>query len=740
MANGVESDDRTFGFEREHARSRSLLPDPAYLWMVFRRRFWLFAIAAVLVLIAVAGAVLSAKPVYLASSTVLIEPRKTETIDLRSVVQGLPPDTNVVDTQVQIIGSPTTALAVVRRLRLTEDAEFGGGQGEALAARPASARATAPSRLEPMSQAERGAVSALLRNVYVKRAGLTYVIEIGARSRSADKAMNIANAIAAEYIALQEAQRASTSEDAGAFVSGRAVELRQQAVADDRAVQEYMIAHNLMSAEGATMAEQEVSQLNQQIAQAQAKLAEERGKLATATGQVSRGDAERVGAVISSDTIRSLRGQEATASAELNSLRARYGELHPDVLKARQNLDAVKQQIAAERTRIIAALQANVQVAASGLSSLEASRAQARGSLASNSSAQVGLLELKRKAEASSAIYSAFLQRAKETTATTNIPQADVRISSFARLPDAPAWPNYKLAALFGILAAIAVGLVVIGISEYLDGSLSTREEVEDELGVTYAGAVPDLKSALGRGSEVLPPYVYILSHPFSAFAEAVRNVGAMVTRRKTQGAHTGGRVIAITSPLPREGKTSLSICLARVFAMGRSRVVLIDGDLRRHQVSELLVPDARIEERLLKVLEGLLPLSEALVKDDSTELMILPTRGPTSTEDFLTPERVDKLYESLRAQFDIVIVDTAPLLGIVDTRSLTQQADATLVICHWRKTSLKAVRAALDILAQSGANVAGVALSRVNIRQYASTGHGDTYGYHKQFAGYYVN
>ncbi len=729
MATTANGDDRDFGFTRNIASGarRSVLPDPKLLLMVFRRRLWLFLIAVLLVLSAVALAVLTATPRYVATASVLIEPRKSDTIDLQSVVQGLPADTNVVDTQVQILGSPTTALAVVRRLHLDRDPEFVAVEE----AGPSIATKAAPA----MTSDERLATSSVLRHVAIKRAGLTYVIDITAEAHSGEKATAIANAFAAAFIADQAARRNGVNENAASFVGKRADELRGQAVADDAAVQRYTIANNLMSANGETMAEQEVSQLNEQIAEAQSTLAQERGKLAAARGQVGRGGGGAdIGAVLASETIRNLRQQEATASATLAILQARYGDLYPEVAKAKNNLADVRAQLAAERQRIISTLQANVQVAQSGLASLEASRGRARGSLVANSTAQVGLLELQRKAEASRAVYTAFLQRAKETAATANLPQADASISSLARLPDSASWPNKRLAALVGVVLALVVGFIAIGVAEYLDGSIGTREDVENRLDALYAGGIPDLASAAGRDSRGVPPHVYVLSHPFSSFTESLRAVGSFALKRD----RTGAKVLAITSALPREGKTTLSICLARMMAMGGKRVVLVDGDLRRHSVTDILLPGH--EERLLRVLDGTLPLEQALVKDDATDLWILPTAGPTDTQDYMTPARVDRLFAMLRAQFDVAIVDTAPVLGVVDTRALAQQADVTLLIARWRQTAVKAAQTALDTLDQAGAQVGGVALSMVDIRKYASTGHAETYGYHKKFTGYYVN
>jgi uncharacterized protein involved in exopolysaccharide biosynthesis len=362
----VQATDEDFGFERSPSGKRSLLPDPAYLWMVFRRRLWLFVAVVALVLTAVTVAVLSATPRYSAVASVLIEPRKNAVLDMESVVSGLPADTNVVDTETQLIASPTVALAVVRALGLDRDPEFVkvDPNSATVSLQPRSGAATTP--------AERTAVSTLLNRVFARRAGLTYVIDIIAISTDPNKAANLANAFAREYIALQTSKKLGTTQEAADWVQKRADSLRAQVVADDAALQRYMIANNLMSAEGATMAEQQVSQLAQQIAQAQARVAEERGRYNAARGQFARGGGGAdTGAALSSDTIRNLRQQESTASANLAQLQARYGDLHPDVVKAKDELSDVRQQLSAELSRIQSTLDANVRIAESGLASLQ---------------------------------------------------------------------------------------------------------------------------------------------------------------------------------------------------------------------------------------------------------------------------------------------------------------------------------------------------------------------------------
>ena len=140
-------------------------------------------------------------------------------------------------------------------------------------------------------------------------------------------------------------------------------------------------------------------------------------------------------------------------------------------------------------------------------------------------------------------------------------------------------------------------------------------------------------------------------------------------------------------------------------------------------------------------MLGGTTSIADALLKDSATDLQILGVNeAPGDGRDLLAAERVGRLLAELRAQFDYVVIDTAPVLGIADARAVASQADAVILLARWRSTSLRAADTALDLLLGSQAKVIGVALTLVDIRKYASTGHEDLYGYHKKFKGYYVN
>lgn len=713
-------------------RSIRLLPDPAIARSLFLRRRNIFALTFIVTLL-VAAVLLALTPrSYSATSALQLEPREQEPVKVNDRGGFIPADDNLIDTAVQALRSPSLALDVVRKLKLDAVREYGGAPEAAKDAAKTSTTEPADMGITP---AERRAMRALLGRLGARRVGVTYLVEITAWGGDPQIVARIANTVAQSYIDLGISQKQARNSLSARFVESQATALRKQAVADDAALQDYMVRNNLMSAEGATMAEQEVSELNRQIADAQAKLAEQRGRLSAAQTQVARGGGGAdTAAALNSETVRQLRQQEAQASAKLAQLDARYGGRHPDVIEARDELADIRRQLNGEIERILSGLRAEVQVAESRLSSLMASRSTARGSLAQNGSAQVGRFELERRAEASRAIYNAYLTRAKETAQAGELPNADASVSTYARVPDIPSSPNYRTGALIAVLAALGVAGLAAGIAEYIEDTVSTRNDIEESLGTAYAGAIPSLKSAMRAKATGITPQDYVAIRPMSLFTESLRNLAAYLDIAGTGG----NKVITITSPLPREGKSTISMCLARTLALGRRNVVLVDADVRHHSASDALAAGGK--EALFRVLDGSMALDAALVTDDRTGLRILATRGPQSPDDIVTEEAMAALIARLRARFDVVIIDSAPLLGVAETRVVTRLSDTTLVVSRWRRTPIKALRTALDLLAQNGSHVGGVALSMVNVREYASAGLTDAFGYYKKFAGYYVD
>lgn len=714
--------------QEQAASAVSIIPDPRYLWIVFWRRIWVFLAIFSIILGAAVGYALFAPKRYSTSASVMVEPPRGDPIkqDGQEALR-TSAGAEFIDTQILIIDSPQTAARVVRALDLADDPEFAAMPGDTLIDR----RPEAFERARIVATAD-----ALRRAVAIRRVGQTSIIEVEATSRSPVQAARIANEFATQYIASIEQARLRSRERTTAQIDSRLDRLREAAESADEALQRFKIANGLMSAQGSTMAEQESSTLNQQIAMARAELAERQGRLNAARSQLMRGGGgEDVTSALASGTIGGLRQEEAASSRRLAELRARYGDRHPAILEAQDRLADVQRQIQLEINRILSSLEAEVNVAQSRLNSLLGSQAGSQARLAGNAEAQVGYLELERKAEAARTTYETFLASSRSASAREGIQPPVATVSSLAPIPTAPSSPKANLAYALGLGLALIFGCVGVGVAEILDGGVSTKLDVERRLKVRYLGAIPEVASTLEELRALEEPQDYIVSHPLSSFAEALRGIRASVMLR----GHSRPKIIAVTSALPREGKTTTAVCLARTLAMSGANTVIVDCDLRRHSTSDILLPGRNGE--LLKVLVGEQSIDWALQKDDLTSLQVLGTSvSPSDGRDFLAPDLLKRLLEALRSRFDYVILDTAPVLGIADARSVASQADVVLLLARWRQTSLRAADAAIELLLGAKAKLAGVALTMVDVRKFGGVGGEDMYDYYKKFRGYYVN
>lgn len=699
----------------------SFLPDPGHLWLIFRRRLWTF-LAIFAAIIALVAAYTATRPeLYSSTATILIEPRQPEVLESDPVAPNLAADTNVIDTEVEILSSRRLAGRVAESLELAELPQFGGGDREL--------------DYDPSEPGTHPLANAVLSRVDIRRAGLTYLIEVTANAEDPALSAAMANEFARQYLAQQQEAKSTVNTEAQDFLQSRLVQLRQNAAQADAALQAYKIRNGLMSAEGATMAEQEVSVLNQEISNARASLAEKAGQLEAARQRVNRGGGgAEVPAALQSGTVAELRRREATLTGEIARLDERFGELHPELVRKRSELQDIRSQIQREINRVLASLESDVEAARSRVSSLEASQARAQNSLVSNNSAQVGFLELERNAEAARAIYEAFLERSQDVASQEGLIRPDASIESLASEPRLPSSPNYLFAALFGLTGAMILGIAGIGVAEYVDARIRTRSDVEERLGLEYMGAIPILQSTVKRSVKGEEPHDYLLDHPQSKFAESFRAL------RYSLGLDRGGDAtsLAITSALPREGKSTVAMCLARTMAIAGHPTVLIDCDARRHAVSDAMLPENW--DGLAKLLNGEIALEQALYLDDRTYLQVLGSRIPqTDGREMFEKFPLPDLLEMLRgAGFHSIIIDTAPALGIAETRMIAAETDLSLMVARWRTTSIKAVDTASDLILAAGSNLAGLTLSQVDIRKYASTGEQDPYSYQQKFEGYY--
>jgi succinoglycan biosynthesis transport protein ExoP len=241
---------------------------------------------------------------------------------------------------------------------------------------------------------------------------------------------------------------------------------------------------------------------------------------------------------------------------------------------------------------------------------------------------------------------------------------------------------------------------------------LSTARDVQKWAGIACLGLIPTLEQ---RGLvEPNSPSVQLVGEPGSPFALAFQKLWASLLA-SSPGRDV--RVVALTSALPDDGKTTCSLSLARQSALEGFRTVLVDCDLRRGSITAALprLPAAG----LLELIEGACSLEEALIKDELTELCILPVLrdpdaiGRAAEQDVYASSGMRTVISALRGRFDYIFIDTAPVLAVVETRRLVPLVDTFVFLTRWRRTPRHAVKLALNQLREANADLAGLVLTR---------------------------
>jgi capsular exopolysaccharide synthesis family protein len=348
----------------------------------------------------------------------------------------------------------------------------------------------------------------------------------------------------------------------------------------------------------------------------------------------------------------------------------------------------------------------------------------------------VGLVALQQRADAAKSIYQAYLTRANEVASEGSLQQPDAIVNSQPQMPIQPSSPNLLLGGVFAVLLGLICGTGAIVAGELWDRRLRSRTDVEARLGAPFAGVIPyvppkGLLAQKDRHRQISSEFV---DNPYSAFAESFRNLSAFLNFTDHE---PDEKVLGVTSALPREGKTITAFCLARTLALSGARVVLIDCDLRRRGLSRMT---GNRQAGLVEVIRGKAPLDAALVKDRTTDAWILPALPTTPLpHDLFTEPGVEWLLEELARHFDHIILELPPVLGLADARIMAAKADRVLYLTQWNKTPARTAQSGLDVLRDLGANIIGVALTQVDIKQQARYGFCDSSDYFSYFDQYYL-
>jgi len=688
---------------------------PGFVKLVeaFRRRLWVFLLAVGTVFLLIALLTFTATRLYSATAQVQIDLRQKQVLpDIQAAVAGMAPDSASVDTETQIMQSRGLAGAVVDTLDLTEDEEYGvprtrqGGLLEGVLGR---ARAS-DSSVDRALRRER-TIDNLLSRLKVQRLGVTYLVNLTITSQSPQRATLIANAYADQYLKRQLDTKYETLTGVTQWLGNRLRDLSDDLKEKERSVAAKRNETGQLTPNEPGINVAATAQVNSQLIDARNDLAAAEARLRQMESSLRSGSAETVGEALNSPLITELRTQQAQIERRKSELSTRYGAAHPEMQRIDREISGLDRQIAAEVDRRIDLVRNEVSVARAKVFSLQSSLASERQTVAANNITAVELAQAEREKEASRQIYEGMLQRFRQLAEQSGVEQPDAKIASRAETPAEPSSPNTRLNLILGLIAGIAIGFAAVLIVEMLEQTLRTPEDVQQKLGLTALGAVPALdRRTRTVDGELLSPENYVLKKPLSQFGEALRAIRAAVFYSSPD---RPVKVVCVTSAVPDEGKTTTAVGLARISALAGSKTIFVDCDLRRRAATHALGIEA--EQGLTELLFKTAALQDVIVKDPGSGMDVIPLAQPEFTpRDLFGTEAMKSLLETLKAKYDVVVLDSAPVMPVSDTRLLAGAADATVFVARWGRTPAPIVRNALSQIRAHGARVVGIALQRV--------------------------
>jgi capsular exopolysaccharide synthesis family protein len=691
-------------------------------------------------------------PQYMATATLLVDSRKTQILNKDTEVIGRPGTENgAIESEAEMVASPSVLRQAVEQLHLDQDKEFTGAQSGLVGWLKWLLVAPLKSVFGGSGQAENGdrfdtAVETLQARVQAKRRNLTYVIDLNVWSPSAGKAADLANKIAELYLADQVGGKNDATRKATGWLNDELEQMRARLIASENAYEKYKAEAGLFNTNGQNLADRNISQLNEQLVMARAQAAEAEAKYE----QLQAVNADKVRSataspdVLQSAVLTNLRNQYGDVARKRAELTTRYGPRHPQVISVQAEMANLTRQIQEELDRIVSSARTELQMAKSRHASLAASLEELKASATEYNQKAVKLRELEREAQANRSLFEAFLSRAKETAAQLNMQMPDSRILAAAVAPHTAAFPRKTLMIGLSVFGSLGLGIFLALVRGMMSEGFRNASELQTAFGLYPLATIPLVEPLSARAirqpgsgapravptklarlvpnqgaAETRRLAELVVREPNSPFSECIHSLRFALRQAADEREMS---VILVTSALPSEGKSTVTANLARAAAMYGERVLLIDADLRHPSLASMFGLPA--SPGLVGLIKGKCGLKDVLMRDQSTELHLIAGAKPVTGSEALTllaSRELGRLIGELRPLYDLILIDSAPLLPVTDPRFLVNQADGVALIVASEQTSRGAVKTALQETPGLNAKMLGAVMNRVH-EDYART------------------
>lgn len=665
----------------------------------------------------------TAAPVYTASTTLFIDPRLKKVVSDEVTQGGFGSDLALVESQVSIIGSDAVLRRVVDKLQLDADPEFAPPQGSGLLSQLKALLISRPPAPEPKLQA----IESLSRNLKVKRAQKTYVVDVETSSVSPVKAARIAQAVVDAYLLDQTQAKQAEAKRANEQIDARLGQLREQVRRAETRADEFKKANKILTSEGGLVNEQQLTRLNGELSTARAFAAETKARLDQVNSALKAGASpDTLPDALRSGLVQRLREQYAQVARREAALLSQLQPRHPVLIEVRSQVAEIRSQIAAELKRIASSAQNEQQIAVNREREIAATLERAKDEVGRTNTAQIKLRELEQEVTASRELLRVFLGRAKELQEQQGIATADARVISPASVPNRPSKPLTWLILSIGLLSGLGLGIAQALVRDQMDDSVRSLAEIGRSTGLAQLAAIPrfemsSLPALLRRRltSHTGGVNAAQFSDLLTAIADA-RSTSAVAYRQSLLRLLSRLRVdnrpgqpftVMLASARSGAGTSATALGLAYASALLGERVLLVDATSADTELSAIFAGSIKTDHVI--VLDNRDHLASITTRDGRSGLSLLPI-ALADLRTFKNHQR-RKLLAGLAAlseNYDLVVIDAGALLDDESGAALIPSADRVVLVARSGETTNEDLNATLGLMDGARSKLAGVVLT----------------------------
>lgn len=694
-----------------------------YWYLLRKRKWWVLGIPCGAVILAML-AILFMTPVWEGKITLQITQDKGSAgfggagggADPLGALTGSSDTDRFYQTQYEILQSPAIAYGLIDVLKLQQ--------------RPAYKKLLAANPHESPDVIRQTYAKGLLGNLIVQPVKNSYLVDVFFHSTDKALAQEVPQAVQEVYLDLCMKTRQQSFVMLKKWLDKQLLELgdkleaseKQSITAGEKGDFMGMDISNDKLA-GMNVVLQKYVQLGQLLTKAQSGLAAKKALYE----QIERKGADAP-AIVNNPLIQSLRGRLIAAEGQAAGSGQIYGPRFPGQRISAATVNEIKTKLNAEVRRQAKSLRSDYEVALKAENLLQQEFNDAKANLGGMENSLVKYHMLRRDLATNQALYEGLLSRMKDAAVAATMVPSNIAIINPSELPFKPYKPKPKLYLMAALFLGSMMGIGVAFFLEYLDSSIKTVEELEKVSHIPTLGMIPlDENGAVPKTA--LETIYYF--DPKSQISEAVSHIRSAIM---LSSATSAPQAIVVTSCNPSEGKTTSTCNIAIALSRGDRKCVLLDCDLRKprlHRVFKL--PNKR---GLSNYLTGSATLEEITLATEIPNLYLLPA-GPTppSPSDLLSSEAFRKLIETLRQDYQQVVIDSPPIIGFADARLLASVSDGVVLVFRHNSTTRDAAKLAVQMLLHNSSTILGSVLTMVN---KAQMGYGAYYSHYKYYSKYY--